>query len=85
MITINDKQKSFTLNNINKQPTVRLKMSPYITVSIHALCSFEFCCQGPTKSLVKTMGVDFVFTPSQSQQQQQQPHQKMLLAGNLGS
>ena len=37
--------------------------------------------------IVKRQGVDFVFTLSQSEQQpqQQQPHQKRLLAGNLGS
>ena len=44
------------------------------------------CCQTPTKSLVKRLGVDCVFTPSQSesQWQSQQPHQNRALAGNLG-
>ena len=45
-------------------------------------------CQTQFKSLVKRLGVDFVFTPSQWQwqsQQSQQPHQKKVLAGNLGS
>ena len=36
----------------------------------------SFQCQTPTNSLVKSIGVDFVFTPSQEQQQQQsQSHQ----------
>ena len=57
--------------------------------------SFTFCpvlsmilayCQTPTKSLVNRLGVDFVFTLSQSQSQEsQQPHQKAALEGNLGS
>ena len=36
-------------------------------------------CQTPTKSLVKRLRVEFVFTLSQLQ-----PHQKRSLAGNLG-
>ena len=44
-------------------------------------------CQTPTKSLVKRLRVDFVFTPSQWQwqSQSQQPHKKKVLAGNLES
>ena len=53
------------------------------------LMLFQFghkqCCPTPPKSVVKRLGVDFVFTPSQWQSQQWQTHQKRALASNLVS